>query len=99
MKEYHGVEGAKHLDDDCDVEGTVVTCQFHQPHVDVIGYIHVERQQRMAIYIVGGAPVAQHPIGEWVEPRYAEVANEVLVKIIRNLAERCIVLGYHQTIE
>lgn len=53
----------------------------------------------MSIHIVGGAPVAQHPIGERIESRYAEVANEILVIIIRYLSERGVVFGYNETVE
>ena len=99
IEEHHRVEGAKHLDDDGDVEGTVVSRQLHQSHIDEIRHIHVERQQWMSIHIVGGAPVAQHPIGERIESRYAEVANEILVIIIRYLSERGVVFGYNETVE
>ena len=99
IEEHHRVEGAKHLDDDGDVEGTVVSRQLHKSHIDEIRHIHVERQQWMSIHIVGGAPVAQHPIGERIESRYAEVANEILVIIIRYLSERGVVFGYNETVE
>ena len=99
MEEHHRIEGAKHLDDDGDVEGAVVSRQLHQSHIDEIRHIHVERQQWMSIHIVGGAPVAQHPIGERIEARHAEVANEILVIIIRYLSERGVVFGYYETIE
>lgn len=52
----------------------------------------------MAIYIVCCIPVAQYPVGKRVEARYAEVADEILVIIIRDEGEMTGIAGYHYTI-
>ena len=53
----------------------------------------------MAIYIVCCIPVAQYPVGKRIEARYAEVADEILVIIIRDEGEMTGIAGYHYTIQ
>ena len=99
LQEEGGIESAEYLDDYRDEKGTVVACEFHQPHIDEVRNIHIEGEQRMAIYIVCCIPVAQYPVGKRIEARYAEVADEILVIIIRDEGEMTGIAGYHYTIQ
>ena len=99
FQEEGGIESAEYLDDYRDEKGTVVACEFHQPHIDEVRNIHIEGEQRMAIYIVCCIPVTQYPVGKRVKARYAEVADEILVIIIRDEGEMTGIAGYHYTIQ
>ena len=99
LQEESGIESAEYLDDYRDEKGTVVACDFHQPHINKVRNIHIEGEQRMAIYIICCAPVAQYPVGKRVEARYAEVADEILVIIIRDEGKMTGIAGYHHPIQ
>ena len=58
LQEKGGIEPAEHLDDYCDEKGTVVTCEFHQSHIDEVRDIHVKGEQRVAVYIICRIPIA-----------------------------------------
>ena len=74
VDEYSRVESRERLYCRHHKHSAVDACEPHQPLVDEVRYVHIERQERMAEDIVACRPVAYNRIGYRVEARDMELA-------------------------
>ena len=85
VKEDERVEGTEYQNGSHNPLGTICSREFYPRLVDLVGNIHEERQQRVAIYIVFCVPVRYNAVGKWVETCHMEGFDEKLMIAVCDL--------------
>ena len=93
VKKHQRIEGCEDLHSCHNEDGTVDAREPHQALVNHIWHIHEEGQQGMAKHVVACLPIANHHVGDGIEAREVEVANNEVPIVGLQGREKLVIAG------